>query len=144
MIRRSFSVVALSISGLLVSTPAPVAAADLCLNMRIQCNGFEPNWQFVTGVGAGGGTVIRFIDPENPNWETEPLVIESCLLQGSPNDYELSTPEPLSMVANITEQSCIEPNEEVFDFSVNATFNQGALTASPRRVGGTGCCKRLN
>ena len=119
-------------------------AADLCLDMALQCNGFEPNWQFVTDVDAGGNTVIRFTDPENPNWQTEPLVIESCLLQGSPNDFELSTPEPLSLIASIVEQSCVEPNEDVLGFSVTATFNQGALTANPNRVDGMGCCKRLD
>ena len=118
-------------------------AADLCLDMPVQCNGFEPSWQFTTDADGGGGTTIRFIDPENPDWETEPLIIESCMLQGSPNDFELSTPEPLSLVASIVEQSCVEPNGDAADFAVTATFNQGALTPNPNRVDGTGCCKRL-
>lgn len=142
MSRRALSMFVLpaAISGFLA---APVGAADLCLDMQIQCNGFEPNWQFVTDVD-GQGTIIRFIDPENPNWETEPLAIESCLLQGSPNDFELSTPEPLSLIASLVEQSCIEPNGDEADFSVTATFNQGALTPNPNRVDGTGCCTRLD
>lgn len=143
MSRIGSGIVVLSLlSGLVVSSQA--SAADLCLHMPIQCNGFEPNWQFTTSQDPSGETFISFIDPENPNWQTEPLVIESCILQGSPNDFEINTGAPLSLSASITEQNCVEPNEEVFDFSINATFNQGAQTPNPNLVNGTGCCKRLN
>jgi hypothetical protein len=126
-----------------IGTAVPASAADPCLDLPLQCDGFEPNWQFTTSVNAGGETVIRFIDPENPNWETEPFVLPSCLLQGSPNDYELSAPPPLSLIAAITDQNCTLPNDEVVGFSVSASFNQGALGANPNPVSGTGCCKRL-
>lgn len=134
------------IAGLgLLFVAAPLAkAADLCLDLKFQCNGFEPNWQFVAGVDAAGNTLVSFIDPENPNWETEPLVLDGCLLQGSPNDFEVTTGEPLSLVASLVGQSCIEPNENVTDFSATVTFNQGALTPNPNRVDGTGCCTRLD
>ncbi len=122
----------------------PVLAADLCLDLKFRCDGFEPSWQLFTDVVADGGdTVVRFTDPENPNWETGPLIVNSCLLQGSPNDFELSTEAPLSLIANIVGQTCVEPNDEETDFSVTVTFVQGALGADPRRVEGVGCCQLL-
>ncbi len=133
---------ALACLGAILLSAGRAPAADLCLDMRLRCNGFEPNWQFTTGRDAAGNTIVRFVDPENPNWQTQPLVIRSCLLQGSPNDFEISTAEPLGLLGNITEQTCIEPNGDRAGFSINATFNQGALTSSPREVGGTGCCRR--
>ncbi len=124
---------------------APAAqAADLCHQARFQCNGFEPNWQFVTIVDDAGNPAVRFIDPENPDWQTEPLAVRGCVLQGSPNDFEVTADAPLSLVANIVGQRCVEPNEDVTDFSVTVTFDQGAQTPSPNRVEGTGCCERLD
>jgi hypothetical protein len=131
-------------AGLCLTALSGVRAADLCLGDRFQCNGFEPNWQLFTGTDASGDTVVRFTDPENPNWQTAPLVVHGCLLQGSPNDFELTTDAPLSLVANIVGQSCTEPNGDLTDFSVTVTFNQGAETPNPTRVDGTGCCKRLD
>ena len=123
---------------------APVTAADLCHTAQFQCSGFEPNWQFTTTRNAAGESVVRFIDPENPNWETEPFVVRGCVLQGSPNDFEVTSDAPLSLIANIVGQSCTEPNDEVTDFSVTAAYNQGALTGAPNRIDGTGCCVRLD
>jgi hypothetical protein len=131
---------ALAIALALAASPAP--AADLCVDLALRCNGFEPNWQFTFDPNADG--VVRFTDPESPNWETEPLSVEGCLLQGSPNDYELNTDAPLSLQAFITEQNCTEPSGETSGFSISATFNQGALTGNPNRVTGTGCCNRAN
>ena len=91
----------------------------------------------------GGRTSVSFTDPENPNWETEPLVVSGCLLQGSPNDFELTTDAPLSLSANIVGQSCVKPNEEQTGFSVTVTFVQGALSDHPAQVEGTGCCEIL-
>jgi hypothetical protein len=122
----------------------PTLAADLCLPAQFKCNGFEPNWQFVTGVNGAGQTVVRFTDPENPNWQSEPLVVRGCVLQGSPNDFEVTTGAPLSLIANIVGQRCIEPNEDVTDFSVTARFVQGAVSDHPALVDGTGCCERLD
>jgi len=126
----------------LAATAAP--AADLCVNLPLRCSGFEPNWQFTIVSQDGGNDIVRFTDPENPDWETKPLSVPGCVLQGSPNDYELTTDAPLSLEASITEQSCVEPNDEVSGFSISATFNQGALTGAPNRVTGTGCCRRLD
>ena len=117
-------------------------ATDLCSEVRFKCDGFEPNWQFTTANEAGR-TSVSFIDPENPNWETEPLVVDGCLLQGSPNDFELMTGAPLSLTANIVGQSCIKPNEEETDFSVTVRFVQGAVSDHAAEVEGTGCCQIL-
>lgn len=126
-----------------VAGVSSAGAADLCLSTKFQCNGFEPNWQLVTATDASGASVVQFTDPENPNWETEPLTVRGCLLQGSPNDFELTTDAPLSLIANIVGQSCTEPNEDVTDFSVTVTFTQGALSSNPATVEGTGCCQLL-
>ena len=138
---RSFSKATILLS--IGAWAGPAQAADLCLFTKFQCNGFEPNWQLVTATDASGGSIVRFTDPENPDWETQPLVVRGCLLQGSPNDFELTTDAPLSLVANIVGQSCTEPNEDVTDFSVTVTFIQGALSSHPTQVEGTGCCQIL-
>ena len=141
MSRRLIAVALLGAAGFSATSLAP--AADLCASTKFKCNGFEPNWQFVTATDAGGGTVVEFTDPENPDWETTPLIAQGCLLQGSPNDFELITEAPLSLTANIVGQSCTEPNEDVTDFSVTVTFRQGALSDHPAEVSGTGCCTIL-
>ncbi|HEX9905100.1 MAG TPA: hypothetical protein VGA77_09065 [Propylenella sp.] len=135
--------IAVAAAAVLASAAVSAQAADLCLDQTFKCNGFEPNWQFTTTVDSAGNSVVSFIDPENPNWETEPLVVGGCLLQGSPNDFEVTTDAPLSLVANIVGQSCVEPNDDVTDFSVTVTFVQGALGANPAQVEGTGCCTIL-
>jgi len=66
------------------------------------------------------------------------------VLQGSPNDFEVTTDAPVSLVANIVGQSCTEPNGDLTDFSVTVTYTQGALSSNPGRVEGTGCCTRLD
>jgi hypothetical protein len=131
-------------ASVLAAMAVPALAADLCIDLRLQCDGFEPNWQFTTSVNLVGRTVVVFTDPENPNWETRPLVADGCMLQGSPNDYELTTGAPLSLIASITEQSCTLTNDEVVGFSVSARFVQGALGSTPRPVTGPGCCFRLD
>jgi hypothetical protein len=130
-----------ALAAALAFAAAKAPAADLCVDLALRCNGFEPNWQFTFDPDAG---VVDFTDPENPNWETQPLSVEGCMFQGSPNDYELNADAPLSLQASITEQNCTEPSGEISDFSVSATFNQGALTGNPNRVTGTGCCVRLD
>lgn len=141
MSRHSVATVLVSMGLAFGGASAP--AADLCLGLKFRCDGFEPNWQLFTDVDGGGDTTVRFTDPENPNWETEPLVVESCLLQGSPNDFELTTGAPLSLIANIVGQSCTQPNDDVTDFSVTVTFTQGAVSDHPTQVEGTGCCQLL-
>ncbi len=49
--------------------------ADLCGAEKFQCNGFEPNWRFVTTSDSAGNPVVQFLDPENPGWETGPLSV---------------------------------------------------------------------
>jgi hypothetical protein len=134
---------ALAISGVLAAA-ATADAADLCLPAQFKCSGFEPNWQFVTSVNDAGQAVIRFTDPENPNWQSEPLVVRGCVLQGSPNDFEVTSEAPVSLLASIVGQRCVEPNDDVTDFSVAARFVQGAISDHPATVDGTGCCERLD
>ncbi len=142
MSRNGAAAVFMSIAGLVMGG-ASAGAADLCLDVKLRCDGFEPSWQLFTAAKNSGGTVVRFTDPENPNWESEPLVVESCLLQGSPNDFELTTDAPLSLIANLVGQSCTMPNDEKTDFSVTVTYVQGALSDHPATVQGTGCCRML-
>ena len=119
-------------------------AADLCSVAQFECSGFEPNWRFVTTSDAAGNSVVEFLDPENPGWETGPLSVRACVLQGSPNDFEVTSDAPVSLLASIVGQSCTEPNDEVTDFSVTVTYTQGAMSSNPNSVQGTGCCKRLD
>lgn len=138
MFRRAIAVVVVS-----VGLGGTAGAADLCSAAKFQCNGFEPNWRFVTNFD-GASPSVEFLDPENPGWEEGPLIVSGCVLQGSPNDFEVTTDAPVSLIANIVGQSCTEPNDDVTDFSVTVTYNQGALTPTPNRVEGTGCCTRLD
>ncbi|WP_026379557.1 hypothetical protein [Afifella pfennigii] len=143
--RRSLNLILSSLILAAGALPAAGAlAADACLDIRFQCSGFEPNWQFTTSLDGAGNQVVTFVDPENPNWQTAPIVVDACVLQGSPNDFEVTTGGPLDLIASIVGQSCVEPNDEVTDFSVTASFNQGAETASPNPVTGTGCCVRVD
>ncbi|MGH6925247.1 MAG: hypothetical protein ACRED5_16060 [Propylenella sp.] len=142
MTRRSVAAAIVAAAGLAIGA-ASTQAADLCFSLKFRCDGFEPNWQLFTDADAEGRTIVRFTDPENPSWETEPLVVDGCLLQGSPNDFELTTDAPLSLVASIVGQSCTQPNGDLTDFSVTVTFIQGALSDHPAQVEGTGCCQLL-
>lgn len=143
MLHRSIS--AASIAAVAVATQfTPATAADLCSAAQFRCNGFEPNWQFTTMLDSGGNPVVNFLDPENPGWEQGPLVVPGCVLQGSPNDFEVTTGAPLSLIASIVGQNCTEPNGDLTNFSVTVTFNQGAATPNPNQVQGTGCCVRLD
>ena len=143
MSRRIVSAALIAAFGLAPLASAPAGAADLCSAAQFRCNGFEPNWQFTTGLDGAGDPVVRFLDPENPGWEEGPLEVRGCVLQGSPNDFEVTTDAPVSLVANIVGQSCTEPSGDLTDFSVTVTFTQGALSSNPNKVEGTGCCIRL-
>ncbi len=143
MSRRIVSAALIAVS-LVSGASAPAGTADLGSAVKFECNGFEPNWQFTTGLDSEGNPVVRFLDPENPGLEQGPLGISGCVLQGSPNDFEVTTEAPVSLVANIVGQSCTEPNGDLTDFSVTVTYTQGALSSNPARVEGTGCCTRLD
>jgi hypothetical protein len=143
MSRRIVSAALIAVC-LVSGASGPAGAADLCSAAKFECNGFEPNWQFTTGLDGDGEPVVRFLDPENPGWEQGPLVVSGCVLQGSPNDFEVTTDAPVSLVANIVGQSCTEPNGDLTDYSVTVTYTQGALSSNPGRSEGTGCCTRLD
>ena len=132
------SVVLLAIMPVVTSA---ARAADLCRDIRLQCNGFEPNWQFTLALDGEGDQVVSFTDPENPDWQTAPLVVEACALQDSPTLILIVTPAPLELDARVRTETCVEPNDEVRPYSVDVRFNQGAQTSTPNRISGTGCCQ---
>ncbi len=119
----------------------PANGADLCRDIALQCDGFEPNWQFTLGLDSGGDPLVSFIDPENPDWQSDPLVVAACAIQDSASQILIVTPAPLELDARVRSENCVQPNDEVRPYSVQVRFNQGAQTGSPRRISGTGCCK---
>lgn len=130
------------ITPVIVLTIAPAAlAADLCRDIALQCDGFEPNWQFALGMDSEGDQVVSFIDPENPDWQANPLIVEACAIQDSASQILVITPAPLELDARVRLETCVEPNDEVRAWAVEVRFNQGAQTDSARRISGTGCCK---
>ena len=129
---------------LLFLAVAPTAfAADLCRDVSLHCDGFEPSWQFTVGMDSEGDQVLSFTDPENPDWQSAPLVVEACVLAISPDELHITSSGPLDLDAQLISENCVEPNDEVRPISIKASFNQGAQTSSPNRVSGTGCCKLL-
>ncbi len=129
---------------LLVLTAAPGAqAADLCRDVNLHCRGFEPSWQFTLGMDEEGDQVLSFADPENPDWQTAPLIVEACAQAISPEELHVTSAGPLDLDARLISETCVEPNDEERPISIEATFNQGAQTSSPNRVTGPGCCKLL-
>lgn len=139
MFRCGVAGVLISVAGLVVGI-ASAGAADLCLDVKFGCSGFEPSWQLTTG---GEDRTVSFVDPENPNWEIDPITVRGCVLQASPNDFEVTTDAPLSLVASIVGESCTKPDDEVTDFSVTVTYVQGAESDHPTQVEGTGCCQMV-
>ena len=117
----------------------PVMAADLaCEPIEITCSGFEPNWRFSL---ANDGK-LSFTDPENPGWETKPLVVKACGARLPNGDIELTAGAPLDLDASITSEHCVEPDDTERPYSVDIKFTQGAGGgADPRSVTGTGCCR---
>lgn len=129
---------ALSITAL--STAAPASAADIgCEPIQLTCSGFEPNWLAEL---PGDGTV-GFTDPENPDWQDRPLVVSACARQVSGGNIALNSGAPLNLSATVRHEQCIEPNDEVRPFSIDASFVQGAGGGmSPGLVSGVGCCRQ--
>ncbi|HEX2257899.1 MAG TPA: hypothetical protein VHG92_14605 [Afifellaceae bacterium] len=129
---------ALTLSVIVASAGTAERAADLdCQPIRLTCSGFEPNWLFDL---RGDGT-IRFTDPENPDWESRPLTASVCARQLSSGTIEIVSAAPLNLSSIVRAEQCIEPNEEVRPFSIDASFVQGAAGgANPAQVSGVGCC----
>jgi len=130
---------ALSTACFLIAIAPPAArAADLyCEPVQIKCGGFEPNWNFELTTN----NTLKFTDPENPNWQTRPLTIDACARRAG-NGYTIEAGSPLDLSARVKRERCVEPNDQVRDYSISIRFNQGAETGSPRAVSGTGCCWR--
>jgi len=144
-LRPTLSSLALPLLFLAASAVVPPAAfaADLCRDVNLHCRGFEPSWQFTVGLDDEGDQVLSFADPENPDWQTAPLVVEACVLAISPDELHITSAGPLDLDAQLISETCVEPNEEVRPISIKVSFNQGAQTSSPRRLSGPGCCKLL-
>lgn len=113
-------------------------AADLaCMPIKLTCSGFEPNWRFVLA-----GNTLRFTDPENPGWETRPLVLAACA-QPQGTGYAISTGAPLDMNATVRRARCTEPSGRPRALSISISYKQGAGGgANPAQVSGNGCCWR--
>ena len=126
------------LAAFVASAAGPARAADLdCEPIRLTCSGFEPNWRFEL---PGDGT-IRFTDPENPDWETRPLVVSACARRLATGVIDIVSAAPLNLSATVRQEQCIEPNEEVQPFSIDISFVQGAGGGmSPTQVSGPGCC----
>ncbi len=140
-LRPILSCLALPLLFLTVAPPA--LAADQCRDVNLHCRGFEPNWQFTLGMDDEGDQVLNFADPENPDWQTAPLIVEACVLAISPEELHVTSAGPLELDAQLISETCVEPNDAERPISITATFNQGAETGSPNRVSATGCCKLL-
>jgi len=134
---------ALALPLLLATAAPPALAADLCREVNLHCRGFEPSWQFTAGMDDEGDQVLSFADPENPDWQTAPLIVEACVLAVSPEELHVTSAGPLDLDAKLISETCVEPNDEERPISIRATFNQGAQTGNPNRLTGTGCCKLL-
>ena len=98
--------------------PTVAGAADICRDIALQCDGFEPNWQFALGMDSEGDQVVSFIDPENPDWQANPLIVAACAIQDSASQILVITPAPLELDARVRLETCVEPNDEVRPWAV--------------------------
>ena len=112
-------------------------AADACIPVKFTCGGFEPNWS----LRLPGNNTVRFTDPENPNWQTQPLVLPACA-HASGNGYTVTAGAPLNLNATISKQKCTEPSGQKRNWSISISYVQGAAGGTPRPVSGTGCCRK--
>lgn len=113
------------------------AADHACMPIKLTCSGFEPNWRFVLA-----NNTLRFTDPENPGWETRPLVVRACA-QPQRAGFAISAGAPLDMNATVRRARCIEPSGRRRALSISISYKQGAGGgANPAQVSGNGCCWR--
>ena len=120
-------------------------AADQCLDVRLACSGFEPNWQFVTQLDGEGDGTVTFTDPENPDGGLQPVVLEGCVLStAETGGFQVLSGPPVDLEATVQPIECVEPDDTVRALSVDITYNQGAggagTPAAGSRISGTGCC----
>ena len=117
--------------------PDMASAADLpCQQIQLRCRGFEPSWSFVM---SGNGT-IRFTDPENPNWQTAPIVIQVCAHHQPGQRIGITAGPPLSLSATVKPQQCTEASGNVRPFFIDISYIQGAQTNMAHQASGNGCC----
>ena len=120
-----------------VSPPAARAADIYCVPLQLTCGGFEPNWNF----DLARDNTLKFTDPENPDWQTRPVTVDACARRAG-SGYSIEAGAPLDMSAQVKRERCVEPNDQVRDYSISIRFNQGAETGASHHVSGTGCCWR--
>lgn len=134
----------LSLCGVLalcLATPLSGGASagdTACQPISLKCAGFEPNWHFEFR----GRSKLLFTDPENPGWQSSPLVVSACARTGAGGEVRISAGAPLDLTARVNENACTAPNEDVHPFEISIRFRQGAETSPGRLVNGTGCCWR--
>jgi hypothetical protein len=119
----------------LIATAAH-AADPGCMLIPLTCSGFEPNWSF-----ALNGTTLRFTDPENPAWQTRPLVVRACA-RPTPSGFKISAGAPLYLDAAVRVARCLEPSGQPRPLSISISYRQGAGGPTPRPVSGNGYCWR--
>ncbi len=137
--------VAIVAAGPVGLTASTGRAADQCLDVRLACSGFEPNWQFVTGLDGEGDATITFTDPENPDGGLQPVILEGCVLSRAGGDgFQVLSGAPVDIEATVTPVECVEPNDAVQPYTIDIIYNQGSAgegtAAAGSRISGTGCC----
>lgn len=114
------------------------AADTACVPISLKCAGFEPNWH----LEFRGRSKLLFTDPENPDWQSRPLIVSACARTGAGRQVQISAGAPLDLTARVNENACTAPNDDVYPFEISIRFRQGAGTGAGRLVDGVGCCWR--
>lgn len=140
MCNKSIRVAFVCAYALVVMPGSGVQAADTCAQTQIQCIGFEPNFRFTTGFDLDGKGAVTFIDPENPEWETEPLILAACVTPNQKGGYFLTSADPVRLQASVSAGDCTQPDDNVRPWSARVDFVQGALGDAPKAMSGRACC----
>lgn len=120
-----------------IGVPLAASAADIpCKKIKLTCSGFEPNWAFTL---PGNGT-IKFTDPQNPNYQTAPIVIAACAHPLPGNQISITAGAPLVLSATVQTQTCTQPSGQTRPFSIAISYKQGAQSNAPMQISGNGCC----
>jgi uncharacterized membrane protein len=124
-------------AGLAMIATAAQAADHACVPVKLTWAGSEPFWSF----RLPGNNTVRFSDPANPNWLTQPLVLPACAHPDG-TGYVITAGAPLNLNATVRKQRCVEESERVRRYSISISYRQGASGGTPMQVSGPGCCWR--
>lgn len=120
-------------------SPSAAFAADApCMGVSLKCAGFEPNWYFEMQ----GRDTLVFTDPENPDWQTKPLIVSACAQRLAGGTTRISAGAPLELSAIVEKAQCTAPNDDVHPYRISIKFRQGTAQGAGTPVSGTGCCWR--